>query len=293
MGKGGIGGLIGGALGAVASVATGGAAAPLVLGGGLLGSSIGGQADAASAAKSAANVQASSAQTAIDEQRRQFEATQASQAAERDRIAALLSPYVNAGNTALQQQQNLIGLGGNAAQQAAIDAIKNGAQYNTMVQTGENAILQNAAATGGLRGGNTQAALAQYSPAILSDLINQQYSQLGGIASMGQNAAGAQANAGLSSANLMAQLGQQSASNIGNLYNQQGSAIAGGKLAAGNQANSTLGNISSLLGTYQGLGGTFGGLFNSGSVNPLESLSKGSSVLGGGYVNPYGGTQVF
>ena len=57
-----------------------------------------------------------------------------------------------------------------------------------MVQQGQDAILQNASAIGGLRGGNTQAALAQFRPALLSQLIAEQYNRLGGLSSLGQNA---------------------------------------------------------------------------------------------------------
>ena len=192
-----------------------------------------GASQAANAARSAAATQAASAQAGIDEQRRQF-----------DELQALLSPYVEAGSGSLAAQQNLIGLNGNAAQQTAINGIQNSAQFRTLQQQGNNAILQNASATGGLRGGNVQAALAQFSPRLLSSLIDQQYSRLGGITSLGQNAAAGTGNAGM-----------QSAANIGNLLNQQGAATAGGQLAQGSVARTTFGDLLKLGSTY--LGGGF------------------------------------
>lgn len=171
------------------------------------------------AAKSAAEAQTQSADMGIAEQQRQFDAVQ-----------KLLAPYVNAGTGAVTNQQNLIGLGGNDAQQQAIEQLKKSAQFGQLAQQGENSILQNASATGGLRGGNVQAALAQFRPQLLNQLIQQQFSNLGGIAQLGQASAAGQASAGL-----------QTGSNIANLYGQQGAAQAGQALAQG-QANANFAN---------------------------------------------------
>lgn len=112
-------------------------------------------------------------------------------------------------------------------QQAIADIIA-GPEYGAYLQEGENAILQNASATGGLRGGNVQASLAKFRPTLLADLINQRFARLGQIAGLGQASAAGQAAAGL-----------QTGTNIANLYGQQGAAQAGQALAAG-QANANL-----------------------------------------------------
>jgi len=182
------------------------------------------------AANTAANAQSEASQAGIEEQRRQF-----------DQIQQLLSPYVTAGNGALAGQQNLLGLNGADAQQAAINGIQASPQFAALQQQGNNGILSNASATGGLRGGNVQGALAQFSPALLSQLIQQQYSNLGGLTSIGQNAAAGVGNAGL-----------QTGNNITNLLGQQGSAQAGAALAAG-RANSQMYNtIGNAFGTFVG-----------------------------------------
>lgn len=181
-------------------------------------------------ANKAANAQTESSQAGIDEQRRQFDAVQ-----------QLMSPYVNAGTGALSAQQNLMGLNGAGEQQNAINGIQNGPQFQAMQQQGNNAILQNASATGGLRGGNVQAALGQFSPALLSQLLQQQYSNLGGLTSMGQNSAAGVGNAGM-----------QTGANVANLMGQQGQARAGAFLANG-QANAQMANgITNAFGTYMG-----------------------------------------
>lgn len=187
--------------------------------------------DAADAAQAAAKTQAQAAQAGIDEQRRQFDA-----------LINLMSPYVTAGTGAISAQQNLIGLGGSQAQQEAITALQNSPQFAALTQQGENALLQNASATGGLRGGNIQSALAQYRPQVLSDLINQQYANLGGLSQLGQASAAGQAAQGM-----------QSAANIGTLLQQQGAATAGGQLAQGQAAQQGFGNLLQLGGFAAGL----------------------------------------
>lgn len=196
---------------------------------------------AASAQKKAANqasqAQTESSQAAIDEQRRQFDA-----------IQELMKPYVNAGTGALSSQQDLLGLNGADKQQAAINSINNSPAMQTYLQQGENAILQNASATGGLRGGNTQSALSQFRPQLLNQLINQQYQNLGGLTSIGQNAAAGVGNAGM-----------QSASNIGNLMQQIGAAQAGNAMAQGQASASQWAGIGNMIGQLGGayVGGKF------------------------------------
>lgn len=199
-----------------------------LLGGAVASSAIGAKSQK-SAAAAASSSQEAATMMAIDEQRRQFDA-----------MRELLDPFVDAGSQSLAGQLDLIGLGGEDAQRQAISALEQGPQMQAMIEQGENAILQNASATGGLRGGNTQGALAQFRPQILSDLINQQYSQLGGLTQMGQASAAGVGSAGMNMAN---QIGQQ--------FGQMGAAQAGAHLARG-QANANLasgfGNVIGQIG---------------------------------------------
>lgn len=183
------------------------------------------------AANAAAGAQMEASEMGVEEQRRQFDAVQ-----------KLLKPYADAGLSGLSGQQDLLGINGMSAQQAAIGNINNSAEMQTYLQQGENAILQNASATGGLRGGNTQAALAQFRPQLLNQLINQRYQNLAGMTSLGQNAAAGTGNAGM-----------QAASNISSLYQQSGAAQAGAALAHG-QANANMWNsVGSTIGTLGGM----------------------------------------
>ena len=187
------------------------------------------------AAKDAASTQAGASQAGIEEQRRQF-----------DVVQKLLEPYVTGGTEAFKLQQALVGVQGPEAQRAAISAIEQGPAFQALTEQGENALLQRASATGGLRGGNVQAALAQFRPQILSQLIEQQYGQLGGLAKFGQaSAAGTGAAA------------QETGANVAQLLAAQGAATAGGQMAAGKAFASIPSAISGGLGIFSGLGGKF------------------------------------
>jgi len=272
----------------------------LIVGGGqLISSSM-----QSSAAGKAADIQAGAAQAgiaqtgvssqlAIDEQRRQFDALQ-----------KILQPYVTAGSGALggyapyqqagagalpslqqfaaggvpafEKQQALAGLRGPEAERAAIERISGGEQFKALEQQGRQSLLSSASATGGLRGGNLQGALAQFSPALLSNLIEKQYGRLGGLAATGGTVAQNLATAGMGATGELARIGQASAAgvgsagaaagtNIGNIYStqgtnianllgQQGQAQAGGEIGQANAFGKLLNLPAQILGFQYGAG---------------------------------------
>lgn len=166
---------------------------------------------AARAQRRGAAAAMASQQAALDQQMQMFREQQ-----------AMLQPFVDQTQQSMNQMGVLSGTQGADAQQQAIDAIQNSPLFQAQLQQGQDAVLQNASATGGLRGGNVQGALAQFSPAMLQSAIQQQMSNLGGIAGMGMGAVGmasggygnimgAQGQAGAGMANIQNQMGQQNA----------------------------------------------------------------------------------
>lgn len=190
----------------------------------------------ADAAGDAANIQAGASQAGIAEQRRQFDALQ-----------ALLKPYTEAGVPALEQQQAFLGLRGPEEERAAIERISGGETFQALQRQGEEALLQRASATGGLRGGNIQGALAQFRPALLNQALEQQYSRLGGMTQLGQRSA-----AGVGAA------GMETGTNIANLLGQQGAALAGGELGQAKAYGQILNMPAQFLGMQYGAGGKAG-----------------------------------
>lgn len=224
----------------------------------IVGSAVVGAAVSSRSASKAAKAQQEASGASIAEQRAQFEAMQRT-----------LKPYVDAGTPALRQiasysdiaqpalneQQALIGMFGAEAQQEAINRIEQSPLYLEQVRQGENAILQQASATGGLRGGNIQAALAQFRPAVLSQMIENQYTKLGGMADFGGTAALNLAKMGQASAAGVGTGGMNMASNIGNALQATGQAQAQAQLAKGQAWGNVTGAVSGLAGLgMQGVG---------------------------------------
>lgn len=235
---------------------------------------LGGAYMASEAAEDAANVQAGAARAGQDTQRQMFDRTQEIlrpyvQAGQQQ--LPVLAGYTAAGPQAFERQLALAGLAGPQAQQAAIAQVQAQPRFGALTRAGEEAILANASATGGLRGGNTQNALARFRSDLLSQEIEREYARLGGLTAFGQGV----------SQNL-AQLGQASGAGTGAAAMQAGQSIAGLQGAAGAaQAGGILGQAGAygqvaglpmqLVGMEYGLRrsgqpGFFSGLFNSGTA---------------------------
>lgn len=154
-----------------------------------------------------------------------------------DYIKTLLAPFVTQGQGALTAQNNILGING-GDQTAELQNIQNSPIFQSLLAQGNDSILQNASATGGLRGGNVQAALGQFSPQLLQQFIQQRFQDLGGIREGGLQAAG-----GLTAAtNAKSQA-------VAGLYGQSGAAQAGATIAAGNQKSNNFASTLSTLGT--------------------------------------------
>jgi len=209
------------------------------------------------AAKQGAKEQTKSAREGIEEQRRQFEATKEVfkpyVVAGTEAIGGL-QPYAQAGVGSLQQQQALLGLLGPEAQQQAIAQLEQGAGFQAQVRQGEEALLQRASATGGLRGGNIQAALAQFRPQMLQQAIEDQYGRLGGLTALGQTTTQNIAQLGQASAAGQSAAGLQTGADIAGLLGIQGAARAGSRLGQGAAASNVLNLPGQFLGMQYGAG---------------------------------------
>src|SRR3546814_5188399 len=104
---------------------------------------------------------------ALAEQRRQFDVTRAD-----------YSPYLQTGLAGLGDLGDLIGVNGADAQSAGLVNIQNSPELAAIIRNGEVAVLQNASATGGLRGGNTQTGLANFRPDAFANQLQTQIARL-------------------------------------------------------------------------------------------------------------------
>jgi hypothetical protein len=231
---------------------------------------IGGAIISSNGAQSAADTQANAANAGIQQQNYEFNTVQ-----------GLLKPYVDAGTGALPgysaaqgnyagalgqysgvlgQLNNLTGANGATAQNAAIQGLTSTPYYANAMNLGQQQILANASATGGLRGGNTIASLGYLPGQVLSNTMQQQIGNLGtsinGISGLlggyGNQISqyGNLLNLGENAAAGTGQAAQNTGNNITSLLGTGANAQAGATIATGNAVNSGINSLSSALGQY-------------------------------------------
>ena len=245
---------------------------------------LGGAYMSSQAAEDASNAQVGAARAGQDTQRQMFERTQeilrpyvqAGQAQ-----LPTLAGYTEAGPQAFGRQLDLAGLRGPQAQQAAIAQVQAQPRFGTLMRTGEEAILANASATGGLRGGNTQNALARFRSDLLAQEIEREYARMGGLTAFGQGVSQNLAQLGQASGANAATASLTSGQGIANLQGAAGAAQAGGIVSQAGAYGQVAGLPMQLVGMEYGLRrsgqpGFFSGLFNS---------SPGETVNAQGYSN--------
>lgn len=190
----------------------------------LLGDIIGGK-SSSNAVNKASKDQIAGQQAAIDEQRREY-----------DTARSDFQPFMQFGKGGLGPLGDLLGLNGNDAASSAIANLKSSPLFTSLFNTGQEAVLQNASATGGLRGGNTQGALYDLGSNTLSQVIQNQIQNLFGTVGVGEGTTQAVTN-----------VGQHTTDQIGSALGNIGSAKAGGVLGQAGVNNNLINQIAALF----------------------------------------------
>jgi len=174
-----------------------------------------------------------------------------------------LQPFYGAGQGASDYQAALAGALGDQAQADAFDRFRNSPGQQYLLNESERAIKRNAAATGGLGGGNVQRALQENAIGLAAQDFDNSFRRLGAMSDRGLAAGGQISgnlmNTGGALANLGAQMGNNAAGatlgvagQIGGSRTQAGRDIAQNAAdTAGNMANLTYGgarDISNVIG---------------------------------------------
>jgi hypothetical protein len=164
------------------------------------------------------------------------------------------APYLATGTSALGGLGDLVGTNGADKWQAAIAALQQSPLYQSLFRNGQESLLQNASATGGLRGGNTQRGLADFGADTLASVYQNQVGNLGSLASMGLGATG----------NISA-LGQNNANQVAGLQQGIGQTNANGILTRGGITagmwNSAGGFLDQAVSAFLPGGGGFKSIF--------------------------------
>jgi hypothetical protein len=186
------------------------------------------------AASKSARAQIAGQDANVAEQRRQFDITQGN-----------LQPFQQAGQSAVGSQQDLLGLNGPEAQQAAFAAMENSPGQQFLRDRAQKNLLRNSSAIGGLGGGNVRSALVEQGVGFAQQDLQNQFSRLGQLAGQGQGAA-----------NSIGQFGQNASTNIGNSMIASGNARSSGIMNRNTAFQNTLSGVTSGLAQSGFFGGT-------------------------------------
>jgi len=192
---------------------------------------------AAGAAEEAGAVQAGAAMAGVEETRRQFDITQEQ-----------FAPFREAGVGALSQQQAMLGLSGQEAQQEAFAGLQESPAQQFLRGRAERGLLRNQAAIGGLGGGNIRTALQQQGVGFAQQDIENQFNRLGTLTGGGQAAT-----------QNVAQLGAQAAGQVAGGLQQAAGAQASGILGAQQARGQFMGQVAN-LGLGAGIGSNIQGV---------------------------------
>lgn len=184
-----------------------------------------------------------------------------------DAMLARLQPYIAAGNQALGKYQGLAGLSGREAQQTAYDELASSPMFQALTRQGEEAMLQNASATGGLRGGDVQGALMQYRPQMLNQQVQQALGQYGNLINTGFGAIG-----GANQAEMFGRTG------IAQGFMDEGAARAWKAMQTAAVDSAGIRSFTNSMGGMAGGGGQAGGGMGGG----LAGMFGGGMAGGGG-----------
>lgn len=223
------------------------------------------------------------------------------------RAQGSLKPYQRAGRNASTQMADLQGLNGRQAQNAAMRSYQQSPGMQYALDQAERAITRNAAATGGLGGGNVLRALQENAVGIAQQDYNNYFNQLSGMANQGMNAN--QIGAGLSGqqANLSAQIpmntaalqsgnamnaGMQNAANwmtggmnSANLFGNAGNNIANMRYNTGvNMSNQTQGTAGALANLVNNQGLNLSDIIGQGAAN-AANITSGAGQWNAGNLN--------
>ena len=260
------------------------------------------------AASSAAAAQKSYAQQAQELEQQNQQAGVNFQNQEWTGQQAAEKPYQQLGSTAANAYANLLN---NPFTAPTLTQAENTPGYQFNLQSGTQAINENAAATGNLLSGNTGTALQKYGQGLATTTYQQAYNNALQTYGTNLNAAAGGVQSGLNSTQQLGQFGQAAANNLTNLYltggqqqasqlNNQGAAIAAGDVGSANAYSNMLNGATNSLtqgllingvgnniaaNNYLANEGTFGGGSVGGVSNP--GLASPSYMPANPYANVY------
>jgi hypothetical protein len=249
----------------------------------------------ADAATRAAQIQADAANRGADIQQQESEAALALQKSQFDTTQANYAPWLAAGDSALSQETNLLGLNGAGPQTNAFSQFQADPGYQYTVDQAVHGVDRSAAARGLLTSGATIKAIQDRAANLADQGYSNYFNRISGVAGTGQTATNNVANAGQTAVNNESNDMLAGANARASGYNTAAAAGAAGINTAGtaganayiNSANagiaganglaSSLNNGVSNYFAYKSIGGNAYAPYTGGNVNvtPINSAFAG------------------
>jgi hypothetical protein len=208
--------------------------------------------------------------------------------------------YRDIGGQAAQKQAALTGALGVEAQRQAFADYQASPALDFLQEQSERALLRNAAATGGLGGGNVRQDLTKLTADLYGQDFQNQFNRLGDIATRGYGAAGTSAQLGGQQGQLFGQVGArgvgeiaQMSGNLGRTLGTLGQTGAGYQMQTGrdisnaqNQTAANMANLQTDLGNTQAanlvnLQNQQIGAYNLGNQYGTNAMNQGLALQGG------------
>lgn len=161
-----------------------------------------------------------------------------------DVAGGVLQPFAGGGGAAFGQQVALSGAGGPEAQRQAFAGFTESPGQAFLREQGEQALLRNQAAIGGLGGGNVRRELMRQGIGFAQQDFGNQFNRLGALSQIGAGAAGQQAG-----------IAQRAGEFGGQAILGTGRDLAGGRTRAGEQIAGAVGGTGSALADLISRGG--------------------------------------
>ena len=231
----------------------------------------------ANAANKAANAGVTGAQQAQQLEKQNQTAALGAQQTALSNVTAAEQPYQSLGSTSANHLASLLNTGFQAPTLAQAEQTP-GFQFN--LQTGTNAINENAAATGNLLSGNTGVALQKYGQGLAENTYQQDYQNALQTYMANVNPLQTAVNTGLSSTGQLAQTNLGVAGNTANIdltaAQQQAQQINNAAAArASGYLGAAKGYGTAVSGATSGIGSVFQGLSGGGGASDVLSSLEG------------------
>ncbi len=192
------------------------------------------------------------------------------------------APYREYGQEAAQRQAALTGALGPEAQQAAFAEYQQSPALDFLQSQSERALTRNAAAMGGIGGGNVRQDLNKLTAELYSQDFQNQFNRLGDIATRGYGASGTSAQLGGQQAGLMAQTALPVYRDIAQL----GSQGAGYQYGIGRDMSQNIGQTAINMANAQtGNAAVQGGILDNLSAEQLSFYNQLAGAFGTNFAN--------